>query len=116
MAKKTYKKNFKDKFHLYECIAKVPSNLRQHILKHLDNESVDDICECLYNVVFTDLNLSKKKKKKLREHIHKNIPNIKHLTNRKVAVSKRRQALSQHGNGIGLILSTILPFIAKLFV
>ncbi len=110
------KKTFLDKYKLYECITKVPKNLRNHMLKHLDDDSVDDVCECLYNVVFTDLNLSKQKKQMLRKHIKKSIPDINMLTNRATSVSKRRQALSQHGNGIGLILSAILPFLTKLFI
>lgn len=112
----SFKKQLKNKYYLYQSITKIPDNLKHHIIKHLDDDSIDDICECLYNVVFTDMNLSKQKKQFLRQHIKKTMPNIKQMTNKNVSVSKRRQALSQHGNGIGLILSAILPFLAKLFV
>lgn len=112
----SYKKKFKDKFALYESITKVPDNLKHHIIKHLDDNSIDDICECLYNVVFTDLNLSKQKKDFLKNHIKKSIPSIKRITNKNVSVSKRRHALTQHGSGLGIILSTILPFLSKLFI
>lgn len=112
----TFKKKFKDKYALYQSITKVPDSLKHHILKHLDDSSIDDICECLYNIVFTDLNLSKQKKQFLKNHIQKSLPNIKKITNRNVSVSKRRHALIQHGSGLGIILSTILPFLAKLFV
>lgn len=112
----TLKKKFKDKYALYECITKIPDNLKHHILKHLDDNSIDDICECLYNVVFTDLNLNKKKREFLRNHIKKSLPNIKHITNKNVSVSKRRQALTQHGSGLGIILSTVLPLLSKLFI
>jgi hypothetical protein len=108
------KKSYKDKQKLYECIVKVPDYLRQHIIKHLDDEGINTICECLYNVIFTDLKLSKKKKLLLKKHI-KNFPNIKQLTNANVSVSKRRYALTQQGSGIGLILSTVLPLLASLF-
>lgn len=112
----SHKKQLKDKYFLYQSLTKIPDSLKHHIIKHLDDKSIDDICECLYNVVFTDMNLSKQKKQFLRQHIKKTMPNIKQMTNRNVSVSKRRIALSQHGNGIGLILSAILPFLAKLFV
>lgn len=114
--KNTFKRKLIDKYNLYQCITKIPDNLKQHIIKHLDDSSINDICECLYNVVFTDMNLSKQKKHFLRQHIKKSMPNIRQMTNKNVSVSKRRQALSQHGNGIGLILSTILPFLSKLFI
>lgn len=107
---------FLNKYKLYECISKIPKNLRSHMLEHLDDDSVDSICECLFNVVFTDLNLSKQKKKFLRKQIKKTIPDIDMLTNRNMSVSKRRQALAQQGNGIGLLLTAILPFLSKLFI
>lgn len=107
---------FLDKYKLYECVSKVPKNLQSHMLQHLDDNSIDSICECLFNVVFTDLKLSKQKKSALRKHIKKNIPDINVITNRGMSVSKRRQALAQHGNGIGLLLSAILPFLSKLFI
>jgi hypothetical protein len=33
---------------------------------------------------------------------------------KKQPVSKRRKALSQEGQGIGLILGTVIPYLAKL--
>jgi L-lactate utilization protein LutC len=114
MVKRKIASEFKDKHKLYECIVKVPDNLKTHIIKHLDDKGIDDICECLYNVIFTDMNLSKKKKTLLKKHI-RNFPNIKKITNANISVSKRRAALSQSGSGIGLILSTVLPLLTSLF-
>jgi hypothetical protein len=113
MVKKISQK-FKEKHKLYECIVKVPDNLRTHIIKHLDDKGINDICECLYNVIFTDLNLSKKKKAILKKHI-RNFPHIKQVTNANIAVSKRRAALTQNGSGLGLILSAVLPLLTNLF-
>ncbi len=114
MAKKKCSSKLKNQCKLYECLVKVPNHLRQHIIKHLDDDGINDICECIYNVIFTDLNISKRKKDILRKHI-KQYPNIKNIINKKVSVSKRRQALIQHGSGIGLILSTVLPLLTSLF-
>lgn len=114
--KNLIKKNYREKFKLYQSLTKVPDDLKKHIIKHLDDNSINDICECLYNVIFNDLKLTQKKKNILRNHIKKTMPNIKKLTNPNVSVSKRRKALSQHGNGLGFILSTVLPFLTKLFV
>lgn len=114
MVKRKISQEFKEKHKLYECIVKVPDHLKTHIIKHLDDKSINDICECLYNVIFTDLNLTKKKKAILKRHIRK-FPHIKQVTNANIAVSKRRAALTQHGNGLGLILSAVLPLLTSLF-
>jgi len=107
-------REFKEKHKLYACLVKVPDNLRTHIIKHLDDKGINDVCECLYNVIFTDLKLSKKKRATLKKHI-RNFPQIKQLTNANIAVSKRRTALVQNGSGLGLILSTVLPLLTSLF-
>ena len=52
----SHKKQLKDKYFLYQSLTKIPNSLKHHIIKHLDDQSIDDICECLYNVVFTDMN------------------------------------------------------------
>lgn len=106
--------NLKQKYSLYECLIKIPDNLRRHIIKHLDDDGINSICECIYNVIFTDLKLSKKKKNLLRKHIKK-FPKIKQLTNANVSVSKRRKALAQYGSGLPLILSAVLPILTSLF-
>ena len=77
---------------------------------------ITEKCECVYNVIHTDLSLSPSVKKKLRSHLKNKCSgkNLKIITQKKTPVSKRRKALSQEGNGIGLILGTVIPYLAKL--
>jgi hypothetical protein len=86
-------------------------------LDHLNDTSIDNVCECIFNVVNTDLKLSKAKRLKLRNHVKKNccLSNIKRITNRKVPIYKRRKALQMEGRGLPLILASVIPFLTSLF-
>jgi hypothetical protein len=117
---KKMKKHFsnkKYKLEFYKALSKVPKDMLQTIFHHLDDRSVDLICECVYNTIYTDMNLPNKTKKKLKTHLRKHccLKNLKVITNKKNSVSKRREALKQEGKGIPFILSAILPLITKLF-
>lgn len=112
------KSELKNQFHLYKTLHKLPKDTLKHLIKHLDDQSINQICECVYNVIYTDLKLSKKKKNSLKKKLHTHccVKNLKKISNKKLTVSKRRKALMQEGEGIGLILSAIIPLLTKLFM
>lgn len=114
----TNKKLFQKKLKFYTKLKKIPKKSYKHIVQHLDDDSIDLICECVYNVLYNDLKLTKLKKQKLKDKLHEHccLKNLKVIANSKVSVSKRKKALLQEGEGIGLILSAILPFLTKLFI
>lgn len=100
-----------------KALKKLNADDIQYFIEHLNDSSIDNICECVFNVVNTDLKLSKAKRLKLRNHLKKNccLANIKKITNRKVPIFKRRKALSMEGRGLPLILASVLPFLTSLF-
>jgi hypothetical protein len=106
----------KEKMDLYKSLHKLKPEILQNVIQHLDDNSIDSLCECVYNVIHTDLSLSSKAKQRLRNQLKKKCSkkNLKIITTKKVPVSKRRKALSQEGTGIGLILGTVIPYLAKL--
>jgi len=106
----------KEKMELYKSLHKMKPDVLRNVIQYLDDKSVDHVCECVYNVIHTDLSLSPKVKQRLRKHLkkHCSIKNIKLITTKNVPLSKRRKALSQEGAGIGLILGTVIPYLAKL--
>lgn len=106
----------KDKMALYQSLHKLKPNILSDVIQHLDDKSVDNLCECVYNVIHTDLSLAPKVKNKLRKHLKNKCSkkNLSIITTKKHPVSKRRKALSQEGTGIGLILGTVIPYLAKL--
>lgn len=106
----------REKIKLYESLVKLKPELLGNIVQHLDENSVDAICECVYNVVHSDLKLSKAAKRKLKRKLQKNCTkkNLQIIMRKKNSLSKRRKALSQEGSGIGLILATVVPLLANL--
>ena len=82
----------------------------------LSDEGVDGICECVYNVIFTDLKLSPRKKSQLKRHIKNKccIKKIRTIIDKSQPVSKRRLLLKQEGSGLPLLLMTAVPFLVDL--
>lgn len=113
---KKVKNNLQEKMKFYKVLQKLKPDLLKDVIQHLDDNSVDALCECVYNVIYSDMSMSQKTKKMLRKKLKKNcsLQNLKKISSKKVSVSKRRQALSQEGTGIGLILATVVPWLANL--
>lgn len=110
------KQDLKEKIKLYKTLGRLKPDVLKDVIQHLDDNSIDALCECVYNVIYTDITMTPKTKKKLKEKLkkHCSINNLKNITSKKVSLSKRRQALSQEGTGIGLILATVVPWLANL--
>lgn len=105
-----------EKLKLYESLSKLKPSVLSNIVEHLNDNSIEALCECVYNVIHTDLKLSSKAKRKLKTKLLSNCSkkNINLIATKKNALSKKRKALSQEGSGIGLILATVVPFLANL--
>ena len=76
------------------------------IIEFLSDDSVDFLCECIFNVCFTDLNLNKRTKRKLKNKISGKYNVVKFLSKKKNSVKSRRKKLaSQSGGFLGTVLS-----------
>ena len=86
------------------------------LIDHLDDNSIDNICECMYNIIHTDLHLPKTKKTKLKNLIKNHCPthHLNKITKQSIPVSNRRRALKQVGGFLPMILATAIPFLADL--
>lgn len=106
----------KSVLHLLKLVKKLKKDEFSYFIEHLNDKSIDNICECVYNVVNTDIKLTKKKRNQLKKHIKSNccISRIKRISSKKIPVHKRRQALKQEGKGLPLILASVIPFVASL--
>lgn len=87
-----------------------------YFIEHLNDRCIDNICECVFNVINTDLRLSRVKKNQLKQHIKKNccIKRIKSISNKNIPIFKCRQALKMEGKGLPLILASVIPFLTSL--
>jgi len=82
-----------------------------------DDSMINDLCECVFNVINTDLNFKPRKKTCLKKHIHKNCSKIrlKKIMNKRIPLSKRKTALAQEGRGLPFLLASAIPFLTSLF-
>lgn len=88
-----------------------------NVVEHLSDSSIDNLCECVFNIVNTDLKLSRAKRLKLKNHIKKNccLKNIKKITSKTVPIFKRRRALQMEGRGLPMLIASVVPFLISLF-
>lgn len=101
---------------LIKILSKSKSEDINDILEYLSDDAVDNVCECVYNVIHTDLKLNKRKKQNLKKFLKSNcsINKLKTVSSKKIPIFKRRKALTQIGKGLPLILGTALPFLIDL--
>jgi hypothetical protein len=86
------------------------------VVEFLNDDAIDNICECVYNVINTDLNLSSKKKSNLKKFIRSNcnIHRLKKISSKRESIFKRRRALKQEGRGLPMIIAAAVPFLIDL--
>lgn len=98
-------------------VKKMTSKEFSKFIKDADDDVINDLCECVFNVINTDLRFKKKKKTCLKQHIHQNCSKLrlKKIMNKKIPLSKRRSALTQEGRGLPFLLASAIPFLTSLF-
>lgn len=106
-----------DKAKLIKGLKKLDTTELTHFIKHLDKNGIEHLCECMYNTIYTNLNLPKNKRRKIKAALNndRSRKNLGIITKKRSSIAKKRAALSQEGEGLGLILSAIAPLIASLF-
>lgn len=101
---------------LLNILKKLNGKDLSEVVDFLNDDAVDNLCECIYNLIHTDINLSNKKKSGLKSFIKSNcsIHNLKKISSKKVPISKRRRYLKMEGKGLPMLLATIVPFLTDL--
>lgn len=107
----------KEKAVLIRCLKKLDNKEFTHLIKHIDPSGIEHICECVYNAIYTDLKLPASKRRKIKAKFNNETSrkNLNLITKKRINIKRKRAALQQEGEGIGLILSAIAPLIASLF-
>ena len=104
---------------LVKYIITQKSGNKNTVLKYLNDESINDISESIYNLLYNEkLNslFSRPQKTKLKRIIKHNVKSFEDISRKKVPINKRKTKIIQHGKGIGTILLTLIPissFLAK---
>lgn len=107
------KRNREKYYKLMNALKSIKSKDRDLIIQHLDDQAIDDVCECVYNVIYTDLNLSKATQLKIKRFIKTNCSKnrLKVITNKRAPLSKRKAAIRQEGGNIFMLIARALPFL-----
>lgn len=106
----------KTQLDLIKSLSKLKEKDVQCLLSHISDDAIDCLCECVFNVLNTDLKLSSKKKNSLKKLIKTNCSThrLKQISNKKNPISKRRRALKMEGKGLPFLLSAAIPFLTNL--
>ena len=102
---------------LFKFIVSQKSKNKATALSFLDQSSINDISESIYNILYNEtlnLNLSKSQKTKLKKIIKPNIRSFEDISKRNVPIQRRHTKIVQQGSGIGTILLTLIPVLTSL--
>ena len=116
-SKKLSVSKIKKLIRLFKFIVSQKSNDKTTCLALLNENSVDDISESIYNILYNEklnLNLSKSQKSKLKRIIKPNAKSFENISKRNIPVRKRQSSIVQHGAGIGSVLLTLIPILTSL--
>jgi len=116
-SKKLSVSKIKKLIRLFKFIVSQKSNDKTTCLALLNENSVDDISESIYNILYNEklnLNLSKSQKSKLKKIIKPNAKSFENISKRNIPVRKRQSSIVQHGTGIGTVLLNLIPILTSL--
>ena len=102
---------------LFKLIVSQRSENKTTTLSFLDEKSINDISESIYNILYNEklnLNLSKTRKAKLKKIIKPNSRIFEDISKRNIPVKRRHTKIIQQGTGIGTILLTLIPVLTSL--
>ena len=102
---------------LFKFIVSQKSKNKATALSFLDQSSINDISESIYNILYNEtlnLNLSKSQKAKLKKIIKPNVSSFEDISKRNVPIQRRHTKIVLQGSGIGTILLTLIPVLTSL--
>ena len=102
---------------LFKFIVSQRSDNKTTVLSFLDEKSINDISESIYNILYNEklnLNLSKAQKATLQKIIKPNSRIFEDISKRNIPVKRRHTKIIQQGTGIGTILLTLIPVLTSL--
>ena len=116
-SKKLFISKIKKLLTLFKFIVSQRSDNKTTVLSFLDEKSINDISESIYNILYNEklnLNLSKTRKAKLKKIIKPNSRIFEDISKRNIPVKRRHTKIIQQGTGIGTILLTLIPVLTSL--
>ena len=107
-------KNNLSKLELLQIVKHCKSSHRPHLFKYLDNKSIKILSEVIQNVLFRDLNLSKKQKRMLAKKYGNKQKQLKLLAKKSNSTANKKKILTQVGGSLSAILGIALSILSSL--
>lgn len=85
-------------------LQKAPASVQRSIIKKASPELVRCICDCAFNILKGNVQISPCHKRKLSKHKTK----LRQLTNRRVSIKKKQKSI-QTGGFLSVLLSALAP-------
>ena len=108
----------KKDLHLLKMLSKMKGDEFKNVIGSLSDDTVDNVCECVYNVIYNPaLKITSRKKNNLKKFIKStcSIHKLKTISDKKQPLFKRRQVMRQEGKGLPFLLASAIPFLISLF-
>lgn len=100
---------------LLRIVKKLKINEREQLIGYLNDNGIDALSECVYNIVCDGSNkLSKGALRKLKRGLVNNKQNLRVIGDKSISMKRRKKALLQEGGSLGLILSAAIPLLTSL--
>lgn len=105
----------KQKIILYKCLGVQKHNDLETILNFLTPQGIHSVCECVFNVIRTDLKLPECKVKKIRKSFKNKTSrkNINIILDKSVNSLSKLKALKKEKKGLKIILDAINNLLEK---
>ena len=110
--------NIKKDIPLLKILTKLKGEDFKAMVDTFNDETVDNVCECVYNLIYNPaLKIGSKKKTNLKKFIKTkcSIHRLKNIADKKQPIFKRRLILKQEGRGLPFLLASAIPFLISLF-
>jgi len=103
---------------LYTSLSKLKPTELELFINHVDEGCINKICEGVYNIINTDLGISKARRTHLKKHLKntKSLKNLKLITKKSTNLKRKREALLQEGSGLHSIFTTLAPLMTPIIV
>ena len=101
---------------LFRVLSTLKPAQRAEIYAHLDEDTINAVCECIHNITRTDIGLTKRKCAYLKKHLKERKSKLAFLSNKRNNVGRKRTILKQEGGALGLILSAAIPLLTSLLL
>jgi hypothetical protein len=117
MVKKVRPNKLKKDFSMLKILTKLKAREFKSMVDNLPDDTIDNVCECVFNLIYNPTLLSKGKQNKLRSFIKSkcSIHRLKNIADKNQPVFKRREILKQEGKGLPFLLGSLIPLIGSLF-